>query len=107
MYPFQRYELIDILRNNNFSTPEVKISDVYVSNKRAKQTQRRILKGFNINTVDTALREAFAKDGGAKPKDFFKVVAKAISSKDKSKFTAYPSLKLHLFIYTHPQRVFF
>lgn len=80
---FFRYELIDILRNNNFSTPPVKISDVYVSNKRAKQTQRRILKGFNINTVDTAIREAFAQDD-AKNKDFFKVVAKAITNKDKS-----------------------
>ena len=50
-----RYELIDILRNNNFNTPEIRISDVYVSNKRAKQTQRRILKGFNINTVETAI----------------------------------------------------
>ena len=76
--------MIDILRNNNFNTPEIRISDVYVSNKRAKQTQRRILKGFNINTVDGALREAFATDG-AKTKDFFKVVAKAISSKDKCK----------------------
>ncbi len=41
---FCSYEMIDILRNNNFNTPEVRISDVYVSNKRAKQTQRRILK---------------------------------------------------------------
>ena len=83
---FFRYELIDILRNNNFATPEIRIADVYVSNKRAKQTQRRILKGFNINTVESALAEAFtnAKDG-EKSKDFFKVVAKAIGNKDRSK----------------------
>ena len=82
--------MIDILRNNNFNTPEIRISDVYVSNKRAKQTQRRILKGFNINTVDTAIREAFAnaKDNENK-KDFFKVVANAIGNKDRSKFFLY------------------
>ena len=80
-----RYELIDILRNNNFNTPEIRISDVYVSNKRAKQTQRRILKGFNINTVETAIRESLANEKGEK-KDFFKVVAKAIGNKDRSKY---------------------
>ena len=83
-----RYELIDILRNNNFNTPEIRISDVYVSNKRAKQTQRRILKGFNINTVETAIRESLANEKGAK-KDFFKVVAKAIGNKGRSKFFYY------------------
>ena len=86
-FSFFRYELIDILRNNNFATPEIRIADVYVSNKRAKQTQRRILKGFNINTVESALAEAFtnAKNDGEKSKDFFKVVAKAIGNKDRSK----------------------
>ena len=62
----------------------MRISDVYVTNKRAKQTQRRILKGFNINTVDGAIREAFAKNGNPS-KDFFKTIAKAISSKKESK----------------------
>ena len=81
-----RYELIDILRNNNFNTPDMRISDVYVTNKRAKQTQRRILKGFNINTVDVAIREAFAKNGETSGKvDFFKTIAKAITSKKESK----------------------
>ena len=61
----------------------MKSTDCYISNKRAKQTQRRILKGFNINTVDNAIREAFESEG--KSKDFFKVVANAISTKDKSK----------------------
>lgn len=84
-YYIFRYELIDILRNNNFNTPEIRISDVYVSNKRAKQTQRRILKGFNINTVETAIRESLANEKGEK-KDFFKVVAKAIGNKDRSKY---------------------
>ena len=75
--------MIDILRSNNFNTPDIRNSDVYVSNKRAKQTQRRILKGFNISTVDIAIREAFAKDSGEKS-DFFKTIAKAISNKKKS-----------------------
>ena len=84
-YCIYRYELIDILRNNNFTTPDMRISDVYVTNKRAKQTQRRILKGFNINTVDGAIREAFASKNGNPSKDFFKTIAKAISSKKESK----------------------
>ena len=79
-----RYELIDILRNNNFNTPDIRNADVYVSNKRAKQTQRRILKGFNISTVDIAIREAFANDG-KKSGDFFKTIAQAISNKGAKK----------------------
>ena len=75
--------MIDILRSNNFNTPDIRNSDVYVSNKRAKQTQRRILKGFNISTVDIAIREAFAKDG--EKSDFFKTIAKAISNKSGKK----------------------
>ena len=63
----------------------MRISDVYVTNKRAKQTQRRILKGFNINTVDGAIREAFASKNENQSKDFFKTIAKAISSKKESK----------------------
>ena len=65
----------------------MRISDVYVTNKRAKQTQRRILKGFNINTVDGAIREAFASKNGNPSKDFFKTIAKAISSKKESKLS--------------------
>ena len=58
---------------------------MYVSNKRAKQTQRRILKGFNISTVDIAIREAFANDGSKKSGDFFKTIAQAISQKSGKK----------------------
>ena len=55
-----RYEMIDILRNNNFTTPRINDTDIFISNKRAKLTERRILKGFNISTVDNVLQEAFA-----------------------------------------------
>ena len=83
--------MIDILRTNNFNTPDIRNSDVYVSNKRAKQTQRRILKGFNISTVDIAIREAFAKDANTGEKaDFFKTIAKAISNKS-GKLPTHPS----------------
>lgn len=34
--------MIDILRNNNFSTPAVDRQDVFVSGKRAKQMERRV-----------------------------------------------------------------
>jgi hypothetical protein len=78
-----RYEMIDILRKNNFETPEVPVSEVFVGNKRSKQTERRILKGFNISSVDNVLKEAFANQKDAKSKDFFKVIAKAIGNKHR------------------------
>lgn len=78
-----RYEMIDILRNNKFVTPDVTERDVFVSNKRAKQTERRIRKGFNISTVDVAIKEAFNNNPNAKEKDFFKVIAKAIGNKSQ------------------------
>ena len=66
--------MIDILRNNNFSTPNVTRENVFVGGKRAKQMERRVLKGFNIAQVDSVLKEAFAKEKQAgKPADFFKV----------------------------------
>jgi hypothetical protein len=78
-----RYEMIDILRKNNFETPAVPSSDVFVGNKRSKQTERRILKGFNISSVDNVLKEAFANQKDAKTQDFFKVIAKAIGNKNR------------------------
>jgi len=75
--------MIEILRKNNFETPEVPVSEAFVSNKRAKQTERRILKGFNISSVDNVLKEAFANQKDAKTKDFFKVIAKAIGNKNR------------------------
>ena len=75
-----RYEMIDILRKNNFETPAVPVSDVFVGNKRSKQTERRIMKGFNITSVDSVLKEAFANQKETKTQDFFKVIAKAIGN---------------------------
>ncbi len=65
--------MIDILRSNNFSTPNVKMTDMFVGGKRAKQLERRVLKGFNIAQVDTVLKEAFEREK-PKSKDFFKVI---------------------------------
>lgn len=75
--------MIEILRKNNFETPEVPVSEVFVGNKRSKQTERRILKGFNISSVDNVLHEAFANQEDGKSKEFFKVIAKAIGNKKK------------------------
>ena len=75
--------MIDILRKNNFETPPVPVSDVFVGNKRSKQTERRILKGFNISSVDSVLKEAFANQKETKTQDFFKVIAKAIGNKNR------------------------
>ena len=76
-----RYEMINILRHNNFVTPNVDSSSFHAGGKRAKQMERRVLKGFNINTVDM-LKEAFSTEE-AKNKDFFSVIAKTIGNKDK------------------------
>ena len=70
-----RYEMIDILRTNNFNTSQVSSYDKTITNKRAKHTERRILKGFNISTVDT-LQAAFAEKENNSSKDFFKVKCK-------------------------------
>ena len=75
--------MIDILRKNNFETPPVPVNDTFVGNKRSKQTERRILKGFNISSVDNVLKEAFANQKDAKTQDFFKVIAKAIGNKNR------------------------
>ena len=76
-----RYEMINILRHNNFETPNVDSSSFHAGGKRAKQMERRVLKGFNINTADM-LKEAFSTEE-AKNKDFFSVIAKTIGNKDK------------------------
>ena len=76
-----RYEMIDILRNNNFATPNIHNDSMWKNNKRAKQKERRILKGFNLTTSDV-IKEAFANQKpGEKPPDFFAVIAKAIGKK--------------------------
>ena len=76
-----RYEMIEILRNNNFATPNDKNDSMFKNNKRAKQKERRILKGFNLTTSDV-IKEAFANQpDGDKPTDFFAVIAKAIGKK--------------------------
>nr|XP_040566985.1 LOW QUALITY PROTEIN: transient receptor potential protein-like [Lepeophtheirus salmonis] len=79
-----RYEMIDILKNNNFKTPEVNLNEMFVSGRRAKQMERRVLKGFNIATVDTILKEAFA-DEKNKGSDIFKVIAKVIGNKNEKR----------------------
>ena len=76
-----RYEMIEILRNNNFATPNIHNDSMWKNNKRAKQKERRILKGFNLTTSDV-IKEAFANQPpGDKPQDFFAVIAKAIGKK--------------------------
>jgi transient receptor potential cation channel subfamily C protein 4 len=78
-----RYEMINILRHNNFETPNLEKQSCFVAGgKRAKQMERRVLKGFNISTVDDMLKEAFSGEE-AKSKDFFSVIAKTIGNKDK------------------------
>ena len=74
-----RYEMIEILKNNNFVTPNTHNDSMFKNNKRAKQKERRILKGFNLTTSDV-IKEAFSTQQ-SKPQDFFAVIAKAIGKK--------------------------
>ena len=77
-----RFELVEIMRKNNFDVGNVRIGDGYFGGKRAKQMERRIMKGFNIDTVEDLVKDAFAKQQGQGEGqiDFFKVVADAIKS---------------------------
>merc|ERR1719242_759318 len=72
--------MIEILKNNNFVTPNTHNDSMFKNNKRAKQKERRILKGFNLTTSDV-IKEAFSNQQQSKPQDFFAVIAKAIGKK--------------------------
>ena len=44
--------------------------------------ERRVLKGFNLATVENVVKEAFANDKAKTSKDIFSVIAKAIGNKE-------------------------
>ena len=46
-----RYEMIDILRHNNFETPNIDASRIIAGGKRAKQMERRVLKDIRVTKV--------------------------------------------------------
>ena len=76
-----RYELIDVLRTNGMRTPNLQAGANVVAGRKGKVMERRLMKDFQIGTVETAVKEAFAEaDGG---KDVFSRLAKAMGKKEK------------------------
>ena len=82
-----RFELVEILRKNRFDIGSAGRSDGYCGGRRAKQMERRILKGFNVDIHDL-VKDAFAKQDNSKTVDIFKVMAEAINKNSKTHQTA-------------------
>ena len=78
-----RFELVEILRKNRFDIGTAGRLDGYCGGRRAKQMERRILKGFNVDIHDL-VKDAFAKQDNTKTVDIFKVMAEAINKNSKS-----------------------
>ena len=78
-----RFELVEILRKNRFDIGTAGRLDGYHGGRRAKQMERRILKGFNVDIHDL-VKDAFAKQDNTKTVDIFKVMADAINKNSKS-----------------------
>merc|ERR1712130_1101207 len=75
-----RFELVEILRKNRFDIGTAGRLDGYHGGRRAKQMERRILKGFNVDIHDL-VKDAFAKQDNTKKVDIFKVMADAINKR--------------------------
>ncbi|CAB3371178.1 Hypothetical predicted protein [Cloeon dipterum] len=71
-----RYELVDILRSNGMTTPDVEQSDI--GSKKAKQIERRLMKDFQIGCIEGVLDDISKT---AKSGDIFSKLAKAIGTK--------------------------
>ena len=83
-----KFELLDILKKNNWNVPNTKKS-AGVIGKKSKNMERQIQKGFQITKIE-GIMEAFAgqdslKLKDVKPKDLFKRIAKAAVSKETKK----------------------
>ncbi|KAG8233948.1 hypothetical protein J437_LFUL005154 [Ladona fulva] len=78
-----RYELIDILKNNNFKTPEMDGKETTLAGKKGRTMERRLLKDFQIGFVEGVVNEVIKSQDA--PKDVFSKIAKAIGNKKGSK----------------------
>ena len=83
-----KYELIDILKNNNMSVPTTKRGQDGIVGRKSKNMERQIQKGFNISNVEGVMEALFTASQEEKPKDVFKRFAKIIGEKDKAKKAA-------------------
>ena len=79
-----KYELLDILRNNNMNVPKSNKSSG-VGGRKTKNMERQIQKGFNISHVEGVMEAFFSASQEEKPKDVFKKIAKIVGDKSKKK----------------------
>ena len=80
-----RFELVEILRKNRFDVGKVGKGDGYCGGRRAKQMERRIMKGFNLDIHDL-VKDAFDKQDKTKTVDIFQVMAEAMNKNKTSQF---------------------
>ena len=80
-----RFELVEILRKNRFDVGKVGKGDNYCGGRRAKQMERRIMKGFNLDIHDL-VKDAFDKQDKSKTVDIFQVMAEAMNKNKSSQF---------------------
>ena len=74
-----RFELLDILRKNKFDIGKIRSAGGCYGGKRAKQMERRIMKGFTLEIYDL-LKDSLDKQNrnNATSVDIFQVMAEAM-----------------------------
>ncbi|QQP53307.1 Uncharacterized protein FKW44_005745, partial [Caligus rogercresseyi] len=89
-----RYDLINILKQNNMKTPNEKEKSVI--GRKSKDLERMIAKGFNISKVEGVMSNMFESVvSTSKPKDLFQKLARAAAKKtskrEKKKLESQPA----------------
>ena len=82
-----KFELLDILKKNNWVVPNQKRGNG-VLGRKSKNMERQIQKGFQITKIEGIMEAFFGSSidmKDVKPKDLFKKIARAAANKDKSK----------------------
>lgn len=72
-----RFELLDILRKNKFDIGKIRSVGGCYGGKRAKQMERRIMKGFTLEIYDL-LKDSLDKQNRNTSVDIFQVMAEAM-----------------------------
>ena len=83
-----RFELLDILRKNKFDIGKIRSVGGCYGGRRAKQMERRIMKGFTLEIYDL-LKDSLDKQDKNKSVDIFQVMAEAMQ---KTKSSQQPAI---------------
>ena len=73
-----RFELLDILRKNKFDIGKIRSAGGCYGGKRAKQMERRIMKGFTLEIYDLLKDSLDKQNRNATSVDIFQVMAEAM-----------------------------